>query len=450
MSEQGSNRYHSVQLSEADCKGCTICVTSCPVEAIRVRDGKARILEERCIDCGECIRRCPNHAKQATVDQLSILGPQGPWGKKVKVALPAPSLYGQFEGRWSVRAIHRALVDIGFDAVFPVASATGPIVRATRRLLSQQDRTRPLISSSCPTIIKYIQIRFPSLLGQVEPLIAPMELAARLAKRRRGDDTAAFFLSPCSGKITEARWPLGNEQSSVDGVFSLKDLYLPVLNALKHRAENGETALIDAPGIPEPACEELAWGRARGEAAATAGTMPLRYLAVDGIDAVTRILSAVEDGQLTDIDFLELMACREGCVGGPLTVRDPVLARDSLERREIRTREASGKDIQKPVPDTKPSVPGTADNTPARCGEDECFRHHDYPARPALTLDPDYQTALKMMDDMERIYTDLPQLDCGCCGAPNCHALAEDIVRGRAQLTDCVIILKERYQELLP
>jgi len=449
MSQQVPNRYHSVQLSEADCKGCTICVTSCPVEAIRVRGGKARILEELCIDCGECIRRCPHHAKHASPDQLSILNTNGPWGKKVKVALPAPSLYGQFEGRWSVRAIHRALVDIGFDAVFPVASATGPIVRSTRRLL-HTDHPRPLISSSCPTIIKFIQIRFPSLLDQVEPLIAPMELAARLAKRYWGD-SLAFFISPCSGKITEARWPFGNERSSVDGVFSVKDVYLPVLNALKYRAENKKEAPETKPAIPEPTSEELAWCRAKGEAAATTGGMNWRYLAVDGIDAVTRILSAVEDGLLPKIDFLELMACREGCVGGPLTVRDPVLARDSIERREVRTQDTSGTVTQMPdTAHTTSTVHSTSKDNPTENPELDCFRAQGYPARPALTLDSDYQTALKMMDDMEQIYTNLPQLDCGCCGAPNCHALAEDIVRGRAHLTDCVIILKERYQELLP
>ena len=54
-----------------------------------------------------------------------------------------------------------------------------------------------------------------------------------------------------------------------------------------------------------------------------------------------------------------------------------------------------------------------------------------------------------MMEEMERISESLPGLDCGCCGAPNCHALAEDIVRGNASKSDCVIILKEQYRELL-
>ncbi len=56
-------KLHSVRLNEAKCVGCTNCIKKCPTEAIRVRDGKARIAEERCIDCGECIRVCPHHAR---------------------------------------------------------------------------------------------------------------------------------------------------------------------------------------------------------------------------------------------------------------------------------------------------------------------------------------------------------------------------------------------------
>ena len=34
----------------------------------------------------------------------------------------------------------------------------------------------------------------------------------------------------------------------------------------------------------------------------------------------------------------------------------------------------------------------------------------------------------------------LPGLDCGACGAPSCEALAEDVVRGTGQVTDCVLL----------
>ncbi len=49
-------RFHSVRLDKDLCKGCTNCLMHCPTEAIRVHDGRAHIIDERCIDCGECIR----------------------------------------------------------------------------------------------------------------------------------------------------------------------------------------------------------------------------------------------------------------------------------------------------------------------------------------------------------------------------------------------------------
>jgi len=70
------------------------------------------------------------------------------------------------------------------------------------------------------------------------------------------------------------------------------------------------------------------------------------------------------------------------------------------------------------------------------------------PARPGLSLDPDLLKALIKAEEMELIVSGLPGLDCGSCGSPSCRALAEDIVRGEATITDCIFKLRENVRKL--
>ena len=62
-------------------------------------------------------------------------------------------------------------------------------------------------------------------------------------------------------------------------------------------------------------------------------------------------------------------------------------------------------------------------------------------------LSEDRMTAIAKMAEIECIYKDLPHLDCGSCGAPNCHALAEDIVKNDAAMGDCLIQLREKNKK---
>ena len=103
---ESQNRGHSVRLDESKCIGCTTCIRTCPTEAIRVRNGKAYILNHKCIDCGVCIRTCPERAKRAVFDPLERMR-----DFRYTVALPAPTLYGQYNNREDVDVV---LTGVGF------------------------------------------------------------------------------------------------------------------------------------------------------------------------------------------------------------------------------------------------------------------------------------------------------------------------------------------------
>ena len=162
--------FHSVRLDEEKCKGCINCIKRCPTGAIRVRRGKAYIISERCIDCGECIRICPNHAKYAEKYSFNEI-----LDYKYRVALPAPTLYGQFNNLDDVDYVLTAFLRLGFDDVFEVSVGAELISEATRLYMQKKDTAHPVISSACPAVVRLIRVRFPNLIPNVLDLNAPME-----------------------------------------------------------------------------------------------------------------------------------------------------------------------------------------------------------------------------------------------------------------------------------
>jgi len=456
---------HAVLLDSDACKGCTNCIKHCPVEAIRVRKGKASITADRCIDCGVCIRVCPHKAKKADSDPLSAIDC---WD--YVIALPAPALYAQFAAGIPVDSIMDALLTLGFDEVYEVAEAAEIVAAATRSLLARPDRVRPLLSASCPAVARLVQVRFPSLLDHLAPVLAPMELAARLAKERARaagiqGRIGAIFLTPCPAKVTAYRSPLGHAHSEVDAAIAIKDLYLPLLGALQRQTREGEISAQPAtqsPAAAPPAADSLpagssqspasvspaassthtsaphaalragaagvAWARSEGE---SDGLAAYSAIAVDGIDRVSALLEEMENGVLADVDFIEALACPGGCIGGPLTLANPALARTRVRSRERERGVRTGSQASPRI--------GTGP---------ELFWTEDLEARPSLRLHSDFRTAGAMLEELEAIAASLPGLDCGSCGAPSCRALAEDIVRGMAAKNDCIFILRERLRGL--
>ncbi len=52
----------AAQVDVEKCTGCETCVETCPVEAIKMVDGKAVVDPDTCVDCGQCVDACPTEA----------------------------------------------------------------------------------------------------------------------------------------------------------------------------------------------------------------------------------------------------------------------------------------------------------------------------------------------------------------------------------------------------
>ena len=410
--------FTSVQLEETLCKGCINCIKRCPTQAIRVRNGKAVITKEFCIDCGECIRICSHHAKRAVYDKLNIRD-----NYAYTVALPAPSLYGQFNHLEDVNIVLTALKRIGFDDVYEVSGGAELVSELTRNYVAAHPEKQPFISTACPSIVRLIRVRFPNLIEHLLPIKPPVELAAELARKRAMEKTGLpsekigiIFLSPCPSKVTWVKTPLGMKKSNIDAVCAIKDVYKPLLSVMKEVAENPEELAISGKiGI--------SWGATGGEAG---GLLTDRYLAADGMENVIRVLEDLEDQKISDLEFIELNACSGGCVGGVLTVENPFAAMAKLHRlRKYMT-------VARSHVETDFSYPA-----------EEAFWTEEVEYEPVFKLGENVRESIARMAQVEELCAKFPGLDCGSCGAPTCKALAEDIVRGEATEHDCIHIFKE-------
>ena len=68
---------------------------------------------------------------------------------------------------------------------------------------------------------------------------------------------------------------------------------------------------------------------------------------------------------------------------------------------------------------------------------------------PVMQLDQNPLRAMEMLGRIQEIESRLRGLDCGSCGAPSCHALAEDVVRGYAVEDSCIYVLQEKLDAVM-
>lgn len=411
-----STYEHSVRLEVSRCMGCTTCLRRCPTEAIRIVDGHAKINEARCIDCGECIRVCEYQAKKAVVGKLEDMD-----GFRYKIALPSPSLYGQFDNLDDVDYVLDGLLKMGFDDVFEVAKAAELVSAYTRLYLKTEGVKLPVISSACPTVVRLIALRFPSLNDNVLHMLPPMEIAAKLARKKAKEqhpeledgEIGVCFISPCPAKASYVKNGFADYKSNIDVVVSMSDVYFNLISKMSRSGESQTSTESGMIGI--------GWASCGGQATALFND---EYIAADGIENVINVLDQIEDGNISNVKFIELNACTAGCVGGVLTVQNPYIAKSRLQslRRYLPV------SMNFLTPEEEKYIP-------------ELYLFDELPEyEPISLLSHSMAESMRMMADIQTLHDSLPGIDCGACGAPNCRALAEDCVKGLAHMQDCKII----------
>jgi Fe-S-cluster-containing hydrogenase component 2 len=416
--------FRSIRIDGERCQGRMACMHICPTQAIRVRKGKAHLLQDRCIDCGECVRVCPSNAilpRTGSVGDFS--------GFKYRIAVPSPVVYSQFGSDVPPAAVLEALRRIGFDNACDAACASESVSIAIEEYLEHGGTPRPLISPFCPAIVRLIQVRYPQLLDHLIPIESPMEIAAREAKRLamkekglKESDIGVIYITPCPAKMVAIKQPPRKKHSFLNGTISIPEIYQTLLHALREVDPSGLREEIRGLG--------LGWPILGGQ---VASLKEEHCLTAAGLNEAIRILEEIENGKLGDIQYIEMMSCPTGCVGGPLTVENAYIARGRVLRMVAKF---GGKPCQ--------------DREKIR----ELYQRQFFslpgkiPSFPLQPLDEDVGRALEKLRQKQQLVEELPGIDCGACGSPTCTTFAEDVVRGEAEKNECVFVAINELEDI--
>ncbi len=420
---------HGFKIDTAKCDGRMNCMRACPTHAIRVKNGKAHLIPELCIDCGSCLQVCPSKAISATTISLAELD-----DFKFKVAVASPALFTQFGMNDTPAQVGRALLDLGFDAVWEYAVDIELVDRAITDCVKKWTGPFPLISDSCPVVVRLVQVAYPSMVDQLLPIDVPREIAGREVKRRysrelglKPEEIAAIYITPCQAKSISILQPAEEGKSYLDGAIGISEIYNDILYRLRKEDSKSKK---ETPSRVLDSGELFHWGNPEGE---FPNLSREHYLPLSGLSDIIRVFDDIEKGKLKHIEFLECHACRGGCIGGNLTVENLYVARS--------------KDLHLKANMPSPTLEFEKEVARRYADEDFSMRRSIKPRSFARDVG-DLRERVMRKKRSEEIQKALPLLNCGLCGAPSCNDHAEDVAFRRAEIKDCVFLSKSRIDQL--
>lgn len=397
-----NNRY-PVFTIENECLDCYKCVRACPVKAIQISNGHASVIPEKCIACGQCIALCPQKAKKVRSD-ISIVQEVLNSNKKVYASL-APSWKGSFN--CSMEQLVKALKILGFAGVSETALGAQEVSIKTTEILQQREKNL-WISSACPAVVDYIRMYLPQFAANIIPLASPAVTHGQLLKERYGEEIQMVFIGPCVAKKNEAdQFP-----DLMEAAIGFDEL----LKMFKSRGisldpESGDENFFTPCQAHEGALYPLEGGM--NETLLRSGrTKGISLITVSTIQMINNLLEGLDPDSITEPVFIEAMACKGGCLNGPLqTGIKPGLNVISDALRDVQYRK---------------EIPYNAQTVVA------------HPYVPAF-LKVSHPSPNQIRKAMQRIGKSSveDELNCGGCGYNTCRDLAIALINNRAEPHMC-------------
>ncbi|MDD3877264.1 MAG: [Fe-Fe] hydrogenase large subunit C-terminal domain-containing protein [Bacteroidales bacterium] len=213
-----ANRNKLVFTVKDKCRVCYTCVRECPVKTIKIINGQAEVLSERCIGCGNCVNVCSQKAK-VYFDSKQLVTHMLTNEKKV-IAVLAPSFPADFTDIKDYKVLIGMIKHLGFYKVMDVAFGADLVASKYKEII-EPNNGKSYISSDCPAIVFYIEHFHPELVSNLAPIASPMVAIARVARKKYGNDIKVVFIGPCVAKKAES-----NEIDEALTFSELKELFV--------------------------------------------------------------------------------------------------------------------------------------------------------------------------------------------------------------------------------
>jgi len=411
MDHEQPSQTQVVFTNKAACRDCYRCLRVCPVKAIRLRDGQAYVVEERCISCGTCIRECPQQAKTYRHDLEQAMRLFGAGGVvAVSVAPSFAALYGEWERRRFPSALRR----LGFGYVGETAVGAYYVGRETADYVARTPG-RVHIASACPAVVNYIEQYAPDLSGRLVPVVSPMIAHARLIRQKLGPNAKVVFIGPCVAKKQEAERP--EYAGLIDCVLTFAELQEWFEKEGVVLAQCEESGFDDTPGghsryFPVP-------GGLMRTAGMDEDMLSTATLAISGMEQMREAFTAIDSDP--DLVLIEPLFCTEGCATGPGVPCDTSIYSRRNQVLQY-AREHVGPEADAPgAPPETAAIPLAAKYAPREA------------AGPRFTEEEIRRAMAEAGKAREE-----DQLNCGACGYPTCRDKIIANLSGMAELEMCV------------
>ena len=325
-------------INEIDCALCGQCITHCPVGALRERDDRLTFNDAIADEDKVIIAQVAPAVRTAWGEQIGLKDKDATMGKLVC-----------------------ALKKIGVDYVFDTNySADMTIMEEGSEFLSRlSNRNRykwPMYTSCCPGWVRFMKTQYPDMVDDLSTAKSPQQMFGALSKtyiaEKLGVDPSKIYsvsIMPCTAKKYERSVREVNSAgygSDVDLVLTTRELDRFIRSdSIKPQdlidmpfddifgESSGAAVIFGATGgVMEAALRSayfLATGKnpdpdafknVRGmdgwkEATFDLAGTELKVAVVSGLGNARRLVEAVRKGEVA-YDFVEVMACPGGCVGG--------------------------------------------------------------------------------------------------------------------------------------